>query len=44
MPESYHAIIRHGAYHQREGAPSARQPYALTDEGLVPWYPPLASP
>ncbi|MBR9890770.1 histidine phosphatase family protein [bacterium] len=35
MPESYHAIIRHGAYHQREGAPSARQPYALTDEGLA---------
>jgi 2,3-bisphosphoglycerate-dependent phosphoglycerate mutase len=35
MPESYHAIIRHGAYHQREGAPSARQPYALTDEGVA---------
>lgn len=28
------AIVRHGEYHQRAGAPSARQPYALTDLGL----------
>ncbi|MCV6584239.1 MAG: histidine phosphatase family protein [Marinibacterium sp.] len=26
-------VIRHGAYHQRAGVPSARQPFALTDEG-----------
>ena len=30
---SYFAFLRHGAYHQRPGAPSARQPYALTDDG-----------
>lgn len=34
MAESYHAIVRHGAYRQRPGAPSARQPFALSDEGL----------
>mgnify|MGYP001284026152 CR=1 FL=1 len=30
---AYAAFLRHGAYHQRPGAPSARQPFALTDEG-----------
>lgn len=35
MADSYHAIIRHGAYHQRPGTPSARQPYPLTDKGLA---------
>lgn len=32
---SFQAIIRHGAYHQRKGAPSARQPYALTEDGIA---------
>lgn len=27
------AILRHGAYEQRSGAPSARQPFALTSQG-----------
>lgn len=27
------ALIRHGAYHQREDTPSALQPWPLTDEG-----------
>lgn len=31
----YIALVRHGAYHQREDAPSARQPFALTDAGLA---------
>ncbi|MBV6638484.1 MAG: histidine phosphatase family protein, partial [Mameliella sp.] len=30
---AYVAILRHGAYHQRKGVPSARQPWPLTDEG-----------
>ncbi|MBK1635776.1 histidine phosphatase family protein [Rhodovulum adriaticum] len=30
---AYLALVRHGAYHQRPGAPSARQPYPLTDAG-----------
>ncbi len=39
MPEAnaepaYVAILRHGAYHQQPGAPSARQPHPLTEEGL----------
>lgn len=29
----YTVILRHGAYHQRPDAPSARQPFALTDAG-----------
>ncbi|QPM92527.1 histidine phosphatase family protein [Pseudooceanicola algae] len=31
---SYIVFLRHGDYHQRKGAPSARQPFALTDAGL----------
>lgn len=31
----YFAFLRHGAYHQRAGAPSARQPFALTSEGAA---------
>lgn len=27
------ALVRHGAYHQQPGAPSARQPHPLTDTG-----------
>ncbi|KUF09991.1 histidine phosphatase family protein [Pseudoponticoccus marisrubri] len=34
MTERYHAVFRHGAYHQQAGVPSARQPWALTDAGL----------
>ncbi len=30
---AYVAFLRHGAYHQRKGVPSARQPWPLTDEG-----------
>jgi 2,3-bisphosphoglycerate-dependent phosphoglycerate mutase len=33
MADTYHAVFRHGAYHQRTGVPSARQPWALTDQG-----------
>lgn len=29
------ALIRHGAYHQRPGAPSALQPFPLTEEGAA---------
>ena len=29
------AVIRHGDYHQKPGAPSALQPYPLTNEGTV---------
>ncbi|APZ54156.1 histidine phosphatase family protein [Salipiger abyssi] len=32
---AYIAFLRHGAYHQRPGAPSARQPFPLTEEGLA---------
>lgn len=32
---AYVAILRHGAYRQRPGAPSARQPFALTEAGLA---------
>ncbi|ARE39738.1 hypothetical protein RGUI_1597 [Rhodovulum sp. P5] len=32
-PAGFVALLRHGAYHQRAGAPSARQPYPLTEEG-----------
>lgn len=32
---SHIALIRHGAYRQRAGAPSARQPYPLTDAGIA---------
>lgn len=31
----YIALVRHGDYHQRAGVPSARQPFALTEKGLV---------
>ena len=31
---SYVAFFRHGAYHQRAGTPSARQPWPLTEAGL----------
>ncbi|SNT28040.1 histidine phosphatase family protein [Tropicimonas sediminicola] len=33
MADHHLALIRHGAYHQRAGAPSALQPYPLTNEG-----------
>ncbi|WP_068118313.1 histidine phosphatase family protein [Tropicimonas marinistellae] len=33
MSPRYAALVRHGAYHQRAGAPSALQPFPLTDEG-----------
>lgn len=33
MTESYAAFIRHGAYRQKTGCPSALQPYPLTDDG-----------
>ena len=33
MTDTYHAFFRHGAYHQWSGVPSARQPWALTDDG-----------
>jgi len=33
MPEPIVALVRHGDYHQIAGAPSAHQPFALTDEG-----------
>ena len=34
VPEpSYVIFVRHGDYHQRPGAPSARQPFALTERG-----------
>lgn len=32
---AYIAFLRHGAYRQRPGAPSARQPFPLTEEGLA---------
>ena len=32
---AFAALIRHGDYHQRPGAPSARQPYPLTAPGLA---------
>lgn len=32
---AYVALVRHGAYRQRAGAPSARQPFPLTGEGLA---------
>ncbi|OSP53768.1 histidine phosphatase family protein [Pseudoruegeria sp. SK021] len=35
MPETIHAFFRHGAYDQRNGVPSAHQPWALTEEGTV---------
>ncbi|WP_047996539.1 histidine phosphatase family protein [Puniceibacterium sp. IMCC21224] len=31
----YVAFLRHGAYHQRSGTPSARQPFPLTEQGQV---------
>jgi 2,3-bisphosphoglycerate-dependent phosphoglycerate mutase len=31
----YVAFLRHGDYHQRKGVPSARQPWALTEEGIA---------
>lgn len=31
---AYIAFLRHGAYHQRSDAPSARQPFALSQEGV----------
>ena len=34
MARTYFAFLRHAAYHQRTGAPSARQPWALTDTGV----------
>ncbi|MBT8153455.1 histidine phosphatase family protein [Epibacterium ulvae] len=34
MTDRYVAFIRHGAYHQKPGCPSALQPYPLTDEGM----------
>ena len=33
MSDRYVALIRHGAYHQRPGVPSALQPWPLTDDG-----------
>jgi len=33
MPSRYLALVRHGQYHQRAGAPSAFQPYPLNEEG-----------
>ncbi len=33
MADAFHAVFRHGAYAQRAGVPSARQPWPLTDEG-----------
>ncbi|MBY6114421.1 histidine phosphatase family protein [Mameliella alba] len=30
---AYVAFFRHGAYHQRKGVPSARQPWPLTEDG-----------
>lgn len=35
MPDGarYIALIRHGAYHQKPGAPSALQPFPLTEDG-----------
>lgn len=35
MAEACVAFLRHGAYHQRRGAPSARQPFPLTNEGVA---------
>lgn len=35
MPDRFHAFFRHGAYAQRDDVPSARQPWPLTDEGIV---------
>lgn len=32
---SWIVLLRHGAYQQRKGAPSARQPFALTSDGLA---------
>ena len=33
MARRFAALIRHGDYHQRMGAPSAHQPFALTERG-----------
>lgn len=33
MARHFAALVRHGDYHQRIGAPSALQPFALTDRG-----------
>lgn len=33
MTERFAALIRHGEYHQRKGAPSALQPFPLTEKG-----------
>lgn len=33
MARAWHAVLRHGAYEQWAGVPSARQPWALTAEG-----------
>ncbi|WP_430473549.1 histidine phosphatase family protein [Thalassospira lucentensis] len=33
MARHFAALIRHGDYHQRPGAPSAHQPFALTERG-----------
>jgi 2,3-bisphosphoglycerate-dependent phosphoglycerate mutase len=33
MARQFAALIRHGDYHQRDGAPSAHQPFALTERG-----------
>jgi 2,3-bisphosphoglycerate-dependent phosphoglycerate mutase len=35
MPARIAALIRHGDYHQLADVPSARQPFALTDEGCA---------
>lgn len=35
MARTYHAFFRHGAYHQWAGVPSARQPWALTEDGMA---------
>ncbi|WP_434055634.1 MAG: histidine phosphatase family protein [Roseibium sp.] len=34
MSERFAILLRHGAYHQKPGAPSALQPYGLTETGL----------
>lgn len=33
MARVYHVFFRHGDYRQRSGVPSARQPWALTEDG-----------
>lgn len=35
MADALHAVLRHGAYAQWQGVPSARQPWALTKEGMA---------